>query len=115
MRGNSHVRFCSGGGAGDRPADHNHPTALRARKSAASRAFSLSSGKVAHAESARQVSSPVGVRHEVVQVAVVTAISSALTAIWQNSTRRSAVGILSRHASSGKPSLRGRWRGVKPW
>ena len=34
-----------------------HLTTLRARKSAVTRAFSLSSGKVAHAESARRVSS----------------------------------------------------------
>ena len=32
-----------------------HPTALRARKSAASRAFSVLCGEVAHAEPARRV------------------------------------------------------------
>ena len=30
MRRKSHVRFCSGGGAGDRPADHNRPTPTHA-------------------------------------------------------------------------------------
>jgi len=30
MRGNSHVRFGSGGGAGDRPTDRNHLTPLLA-------------------------------------------------------------------------------------
>jgi hypothetical protein len=47
----------------------------------------------------RQVSLVVRVRHEVVQVSVVTAISFALTAIWQDATRCSATGILPRHAS----------------
>jgi len=41
----------------------------------------------------------VRVRHEVVQVAVEIAISSRLTAVWQDSTRCSATGILPRHAS----------------
>jgi len=26
VNGNGHARFWSGGGVGDRPADHNHPT-----------------------------------------------------------------------------------------
>ena len=51
------------------------------------------------ARAAPQVSHSVRVRHEVVQVAVVTAISSALTAIWQDITRCSTTGILPRHAS----------------
>jgi hypothetical protein len=62
-----------------------------------------------------QVSSAVGVRHEVVQVAVVVVVSSGLTAIRRDTTRLSATGTLSRHASSGKPPLLGRRWGVKPW
>ena len=92
-----------------------HPTALRACSAAAIWLAVVLYSEVAHASPARGASFSVGVRHEVVQVAVGTAISSTLTAIWQDSTRCSAIGILSRHASSGKPSLRGRWRGVKPW
>jgi len=45
------------------------------------------------------IPSPYPLRHEVVRVAVVTAISSVLTAIWQDITRCSATGILPRHAS----------------
>jgi len=58
----------------------------------------------ASANPALRLSSTVGVRHEVVQVAVGTATSSVLTAMLQDSTRRSAAGILPRRASSGKPS-----------
>jgi hypothetical protein len=66
------------------------------------------------ANPALRLSFTVGVRHEVVQVAVETAISSELTAIWQDSTRWSATGILPRRASSGKPFPPKRWRGAKP-
>jgi len=66
------------------------------------------------ARPARQLSSAVRVRHEVVQVAVGAATSSEFTAMLQDSTRRSAAGILPRRASSGKPFPLGRWRGAKP-
>jgi hypothetical protein len=66
------------------------------------------------AQFAAQLMPAVGVRHEVVQVTVGTATSLVLTAMLQDSTRRSAAGILPRRASSGKPSPLGRWRGAKP-
>jgi hypothetical protein len=63
---------------------------------------------------AARLNSTVSVRHEVVQVAVGAATSLVLAAMLQDSTRRSAAGILPRRASSGKPSPLGRWRGAKP-
>jgi hypothetical protein len=56
----------------------------------------------------------VRVRHEVMQVAVMTATSSVLTAVLQDITRCSASGILPERASPGKPSLRGCWWGAEP-
>jgi hypothetical protein len=49
-------------------------------------------------DSARR-SSTLDVRHEAIQVAVENATLSVLTAVLQDSTRRSAAGILPRHAS----------------
>jgi len=54
----------------------------------------------------KRLNATVRVRHEVVQVAVTTED--------QDVTQCSAIGILPRHASPGKPSPKERWWGVKP-
>jgi hypothetical protein len=90
---------CDGGFGGTGRTHRLHLTGLSCAEIEVMTLMQVVLGRRLNGIPARQVSLTVGVRHEVVQVAVVTVVSSGLTAIRRDTTRHSAAGILPGHAS----------------